>query len=49
MYSRWLAAGIDAEIQVLPGGVHGFDLYPTSIAREARSRMNAFLCASAAA
>ncbi len=43
VYARWLAAGNDAELGVYPGGVHGFDLHPTAIARKARQRINAFL------
>ena len=43
MASRWAAAGNEAELAVYPGGVHGFDGFPTSIALEARMRMHTFI------
>ena len=42
MATRWLAAQNDAELEVYPGGVHGFDAFPTTIAAEARERMHTF-------
>ncbi len=43
MYQRWLAAGNDAELAVYPGGIHGFTLLPTAIARSATQRQTSFL------
>lgn len=43
MYARWVAAGNEAELAVYPGGVHGFNLFPTALARRANGRIDAFL------
>jgi acetyl esterase len=43
MATRWLAAQNDAELEIYPGGVHGFDAFPTTIAAEARERMHTFI------
>ncbi len=43
MYSRWIAAGNDAELQVYPGGAHGFTLFPNALADRAAVAMDAFL------
>ncbi len=43
MYVRWIAGGSPAEIEIYPGGNHGFDIAPTQLARTARARMHAFL------
>ncbi|RIK45348.1 MAG: hypothetical protein DCC58_06690 [Chloroflexi bacterium] len=43
MYTRWVAAGNRAELAVYPGGAHGFDNFPITIAREANARMDAFI------
>lgn len=43
MYARWVAAGNQAEIAVYPGGPHGFNGFPTELARRANVRIDAFL------
>ncbi|MFN8559851.1 MAG: alpha/beta hydrolase [Dehalococcoidia bacterium] len=43
MYGRWVAAGNTAELAVYPGGVHGFDLFPTALGRRAHVRMDTFV------
>jgi acetyl esterase/lipase len=43
LHARWTAAGGRAELAVWPGGIHGFDAFPTALARAARARMDAFL------
>jgi|DewCreStandDraft_5_1066085.scaffolds.fasta_scaffold00228_60 acetyl esterase/lipase len=43
MYGRWVAAGNEAELAVYPGGVHGFNLFPTALARRANERIDAFI------
>jgi acetyl esterase/lipase len=45
MATRWLAAGNDTELAIYPGGVHGFDAFPTTIAADARKRMHEFIAA----
>ena len=39
LYARLIAAGVAADLEVYPGGVHGFDLGPTAIAKQARNRI----------
>jgi acetyl esterase/lipase len=43
MYSRWTAAGNQAELAVYPGGVHGFTVLPFELAHRANQRMIDFL------
>jgi len=45
MYERWTAAGNDARLDVYPESLHGFDSFPTTMAAEARRRIDAFLMA----
>lgn len=47
-YARLLAANVPAEIQILPGGDHGFDLMPLAISKQANARIAAFLSTAAA-
>lgn len=43
MAQRWMAAGSDAAVNVYPGGVHAFDMFDITIAKEARAAGAAFL------
>ena len=43
MVERWRAAGNRADIAVYPEGVHGFNAYPTGLARKANARQFEFL------
>jgi acetyl esterase/lipase len=43
LHARWIAAGGRAELAVWPGGIHGFDAFPTALSRAARERIDAFL------
>ena len=43
MAERWRAAGNHAEVAVYPEGVHGFNQYPTTLARKANARQSEFL------
>jgi acetyl esterase len=43
MHGRWVAAGNLAELEIHPGGAHGFTLYPNKLSEEAETRMAAFL------
>lgn len=43
MALRWEAAGNRAEVAIHPGGVHGFDAFPTGLARRAVARCHAFV------
>lgn len=45
MYERWTAAGNDAQLEVYPESFHGFDTFPTTMAAEARRRIDAFIVA----
>jgi acetyl esterase/lipase len=47
MHSRWTAAGNEADIDVYPESLHGFDVFPTKLAEVAANRMHAFLRARA--
>ncbi len=42
LHSRWLAAGSEASLFVAPGGIHGFDQFPTPLARRARGEVERF-------
>lgn len=43
MAARWTAAGSPAELAVYPGGVHGFNAFPTALARRASERCEQFV------
>jgi acetyl esterase/lipase len=46
MSARWAAAGARAELAVYPGGVHGFNLFPTGLARASNARCQQFIAAA---
>ncbi|HJM75571.1 MAG TPA: alpha/beta hydrolase [Dehalococcoidia bacterium] len=48
MAQRWQVAGNVAEIEVYPGGVHGFVAFPIAIGAEARERSTQFIAAAVA-
>lgn len=43
MYAEWIAQGSPAEIQIFPGGPHGFDMFACPEQQQAHAGMNAFL------
>ena len=43
MAQRWTAAGNGAQLEVFPGGLHGFNAFPIDIARQAATCQNRFL------
>ena len=43
MHFRWLAAGNEAQLDIHPGGIHGFTFFDTTLGRDARVRINAFI------
>jgi acetyl esterase/lipase len=43
MSARWRAAGNEAELRVYPEAVHGFNLFPTGMARAANDAQHEFL------
>jgi len=43
MYSRWIAAGNQAELAIYPGAVHAFNNFPMPQAAEANARIDAFM------
>jgi acetyl esterase/lipase len=43
MHARWIAAGNESKIAIYPGGVHGFNVFPTNLARQARDKIYDFL------
>ena len=43
MAERWRTAGNSAEVVIYPEGVHGFNQYPTALARKANARQFEFL------
>jgi acetyl esterase/lipase len=49
MAMRWRAAGSPAELAVYPESIHGFDVFPTAMARAANERIEAWLSARASA
>jgi len=46
MSARWAAAGNRAELALYPGGVHGFNLFPTPIGARASQRAQSFVAAA---
>jgi acetyl esterase/lipase len=49
LWTRWLAAGNRAELEVFPGGPHGFDAFPAPEGARAQAAMDAFLAGCLAA
>ncbi len=43
MYARWVAAGNEADLEIYPGGAHGFTLFPNALSTQASARMDTFL------
>ena len=43
MYQRWLAAGNQADLALYPGGIHGFNAFPSSLGKRAHRRIDSFL------
>jgi acetyl esterase/lipase len=43
LYARWIAAGSPGEIQIFPGGPHGFDMFPVPEGLAAQKRIREFL------
>lgn len=43
VYARWIAAGNEAGLAVYPGGIHGFNMFPYTLAREANACIDTFL------
>ena len=46
MYSRWIAAGNQAELAIYPGAIHGFVSFPYALARRANAHINEFLASA---
>jgi len=43
VYARWIAAGNEADLAIYPGGIHGFTMFPYTLAADANKRVDAFL------
>jgi acetyl esterase len=43
LYSRWIAAGNEAELAIYPGAPHAFNLFPMPLAAPANARIDAYL------
>jgi acetyl esterase/lipase len=48
MHCRLLAQGVESELRLYPGGGHGFEIGPTSIAATAKQRVAEFLASAVA-
>ena len=46
MYTRWMAARSQARIDIHPGAMHGFNLFPTALGQRACARINDFISQS---
>jgi len=43
LYAEWIAQGSPAEIQIFPGGTHGFDMFACPEQQQAHAAIDAFL------
>ena len=43
MHARWIAACNKAELEIYPGGAHGFTLFPNALSKAAAAKMDEFL------
>ncbi|MDP6455605.1 MAG: alpha/beta hydrolase, partial [SAR202 cluster bacterium] len=46
MHARWGTAGIQSELEVYPGAVHGFNGFPTEQAEQANTKINEFIAST---
>ncbi len=43
MYGRWIASGNDATLAIAPGGIHGFNAFPSKLTTEFNAKLLEFL------
>jgi acetyl esterase/lipase len=43
MHGRWMAAGRETQLALYPGGVHGFNTFDGTLARQANAAIDAFI------